>query len=513
MNLTFESTPLGPAPRLDAEGLAKSRSRVLDPALREAFVAHGSAASSLDRLYARDALCVSTGQQPGLLTGPLFTIYKALSAVALSRVLEEELGRPVVPVFWVSGDDHDFAEANHLYLLTLANDVEHVVLRERDPTAPSNPLYREPLESDIDEVINTVIRATPETEFRSDVLVWLKRHYRAEQDFATAFAEAIAELMAPHGLVVFRSTHPAAKRAIAPHLIAALERAAELDQALRDRAQVLQDAGHRVPVPVGDGATLVMIEAGLGRDRLVLDGNRYAARRSQEAWTIDELQAVADGAPERLSPNVLLRPVVEAALLPTLAYVAGPGELAYLPQCEPVYEALQVTPQLPVPRWAGRVIESRVAKVLSKYGISAEDLAGPEGKLEASLVEEDMPAAAVDALSALRKALGAEYERLQRAAVEVDATLNKSVQSARNSALAGLSDIEKRMITHLKKQNDIVVQQLAKARRNLFPNGQQQERVLNVIPYLTRYGPGFLDAALEAMQASATRLETSTRKA
>jgi bacillithiol biosynthesis cysteine-adding enzyme BshC len=509
MNLTIETTPVAAPAALNAAALAASRSVTPDPALREACVAHGAAGENLERLFGEGGLCVTTGQQPGLLTGPLFTIYKALTTVVVARELEHHLGRPVVPLFWVAGDDHDFLEANHLYQLTPSSEVERVELRHRAPDAPLRPLYQEQLGPEIRGVIDKVLGAAADSEFRPDVAQWVERHYRAEQDLAGAFAGAVAELLGRYGLVVLRSTHPAAKRAMAPHLLAALDAADELDRGLAERAAELQHAGRPTPVPVGEGATLVMLQDVQGRDRLMLRDAAYATRRSGQAWTRDRLRAVAQEEPERLSPNVLLRPAVEAALLPTLAYVAGPGELEYLPQTDPIYRVLGIAQQAAVPRWSGRVVEARVAKVLDKYGIAAADLTLPEGRLEASLVAGDMPQAARDALVALRRGLQEQYGALEEAAVEVDQTMRKAVQSARNTALAGLSQLEKRLVSHLKKRNDIVLQQLAKARNNLFPDGQPQERMFNVIPYLARYGTRFLDAALDACAAALPTLDGS----
>ena len=507
MTVKLESTPLGMYPTVDLPSLITRRDRVLDPGLRPAFLAEGPARKRLDQLFNDKALCVTTGQQPGVLTGPLFTIYKALTTVALARSIERTANRPVVPVFWVGGDDHDFAEANHVYLLTMANEVQRLSLLERGADAPSLPLFREALGPQVDEIIATYSAQTPETEFRSNVLEWVTQHYRPDCDLATAFAGAIAEIMGPYGLVVFCPTHTAAKRAMAPFLIQTLEQGADLDDALAARAVELESAGKPVPVPVGDGATPVMIEGALGRDRLLFDRNGFAARRSGEVWTLQELEDVATTAPERLSPNVLLRPVMEAALLPTLAYVAGPGELRYLPQSRPIYDRLGVFPQVPFPRWSGRVMETRVTKVLEKYGISPDDLRAQEGQLEASLVLADMPEEATQAMTALRRTLGSEYQRLRETAERVDPTLRKPVQAAQNSALSGVADIEKRIVTHLKKQNDIVVQQLAKARHNLFPLGKPQERVFNVVAYLIRYGPAFLDAVLETIEGSLPSLD------
>ncbi len=511
MTLPFRTTPfVTPSPWVVRRRVPTGRAP-LPADLRPAFHATHAAEAQLDRLLDGDALCVTTGQQPGLLLGPLFTIYKALSAIALAEVLGERLDRPVVPVFWVAGDDHDFAEANHVFATDLSNEVTELRLRERAATAPLTPLYREPLGPDIDAILDRLRELTPETEFRPSILEWVARHYRPKQDFATAFADALAELLGPHGLVVFRPTHERAKHAMAPLLLEALRRTSALNEALTERARSLESARQAVPVPVGDTASLVMMEGKLGRDRLMVVDGGFESRRAQETWSMQSLETIARDEPMRLSPNVLLRPVVEAALLPTLAYVAGPGELAYFPQCEPLYDALDVVPQATVPRWSAMALETRVSKVLRKYDLEPDDLRD-EGRAESRLAREDMPADAADALSHLRGHLGEEYGRLERAAGAIDPTLKKPIASARNAALASVNDVEKRIVAHLKKGNDIVVQQIAKARHNLFPHGHPQERVFNVTPYLIRYGSGFIDAALDECRRWTRTLESTIRE-
>ena len=508
MKLEFEYAACGSVSDLGLEQLVERRSVEIASGLRAAFVAYGKAEHNLERLFSGAAWCVTTGQQPGLVTGPLYTIYKALSAIALAGVAERKLKVPVVPVFWVAGDDHDFAESNHLHLLTLANTIETVTLRTRDPEGALVPMYREPVGGEISEVLDAFARATPDTEYKRGILEWIDRHYTPESDLASAFAGALAELLGQRGLLVFRPTHTAAKQASIPLLLEALEEAGTLDGSLRIWAEHLSREGRPAPIPVGSGATTVMIESSLGRDRLVLDGDGYRARRSGERWTIDDVRRIAETEPQRLSANVLLRPVVEAALLPTLFYVGGPGELAYLPQASPLYEALGVSPQATVARWSARVIEGRIGKVLDKFGITADDLAAPAGKLEASLVRGQLPQEAEHAVANIRSVLDRDYEQLALAAVDVDATLQKPVRAARQNALRSLADVEKKLVAQLKKQNETVVQQLEKARINLMPLGKPQERVFNVVPYLIRYGDAFLDRAADCCGRWAVALET-----
>lgn len=472
-----------------------------DDALADAIVASPVRASALVRLREPGALVVTTGQQPGLFTGPLYTIYKALSAAGLARTLERQWQRPVVPVFWVAGDDHDFAEASHASWITADGTSRQVALPPRPPEAPLTPLYREPLGDAIDAVLDQLSADLPPSEFRDSSLEWLRRHYRPTATIAASFAGALAELLAPVGIVCLESSHPAVKRAAARHLIRALGLARELDADLESRAQDLMAAGMDPGVPVGEGAALVMLEGPLGRDRLLIENGGFVTRRGRERFDLDSLQRVAAAEPGRLSPNVLLRPVVESALLPTVAYLAGPGELKYLALAQPIYDRMRVPRQLVVPRWSGVVVEPRVDRVLQKFGIELADLLEPQGSLESRLVRSQLPEPATRALQSLREQILAGYDALARSATDVDPTLTRPVEGTKNQALAGLNDIEKKLVQHLKRRQEIELGQLAKARALVLPDNQSQERVLTIAPFLARHGPALITELSEAVEA------------
>jgi len=508
MNLRFESGSFGAIPQREIFTAIDRRSVSLESTMRPAFQAFGPAKENVERLFSENALCVTSGQQPGILTGPLYTVYKALSAAALARHLEGRLDRPVVPVFWVAGDDHDFAEANHCYLPSGSSEVLRLELRERDATAALTPMYREPVGAEIEAIMEQMAEITPETEFRPRVLEWIRSHYKPDVDLSSAFGGAIAELLGRFGVVVFSPTHVQAKRAMGDWIVPALENAGELDRRLNERAAELKALGRSAPISAGDGASTVLIESSLGRDRLLVDGDAFRTRRAKEQWQLAALERLVAEEPERLSPNVLLRPVIEAALLPTVAYVAGPGELRYLPQAAPIYEVLGVEPQVPVPRWTGSVIESRTAKILDKYAIGIHDLNLPAGQLEARILRDQLPADASDALRLLDETLKREYGRLTEAAKGIDTSLEKPIVAAERGALRDLAGVEKRISRQLKQQNETTVRQLANARTSLFPLAKPQERVLNVAHYLIRYGEAFLDGAFEQCMQWAAALET-----
>jgi uncharacterized protein YllA (UPF0747 family) len=421
-----------------------------------------------DRLARGDVLAVTTGQQPGLFTGPTYTIYKALSAIALAGRLERERGVPVVPVFWVAGDDHDFAEANHAWALGREGEPVKIILRERPHEAPQLPLFREPGGPEVVAALQALSVALPDSEFKPDVLSWLEAAYRPDANLADAAAQAIHVMLANRGLAVFRAHDRSAKRAATPWILRGLDET------------------------LPDGLTPVLVEGRLGRDRLRPDGKDFVTRRSGERFTRSQLERVASDEPERLSANVLLRPVIEAALFPTVAYVGGPGEMEYLPESGPLFARLGVAPSLQVPRWSGLIIDARVDKVLEKYGLTPQDLL--EQGLEARVVREGLPPEVATLLTELRADLEQRYERLGHAVEQIDPTLGRTVQSARNSALAGTHEIEKKLVASLKRTQGTLLGQLARARGALAPGGKPQERVLTAASFLARYGPGLLDA-------------------
>ena len=421
-----------------------------------------------DRLAAAAALVVTTGQQPGLFTGPLYTIHKAISAIVVARRLEAARGVPVVPVFWLAGDDHDFAEGNHAWVLGKDGEPVRIVLRERAHEAPQLPLFREPCGQDAAAALNALTAALPDSEFKADVSSWLEQAYRSDANLADAGAQALNAVLAQHGLAVFRAHDRAAKRAAAPMLLRGLDETLD------------------------DGLSPVLVEGRLGRDRLKKDGADYVTRRSGERFTKAQLSRMADEQPERLSPNVLLRPVIEAFLFPTVAYLGGPGEMEYLPESAPLFSRLGVTPQKPVRRWSGIIIETRVEKVLKKHGLKPEDFNEPPGALEARLARADMPAELAEELEQLREDVATRFQRVSGEVQQIDPTLERTVESARNAALASTHEIEKKLVASLKRSQGTVASQLARARSALAPNGKPQERVLTLASFLARYGTSLL---------------------
>jgi bacillithiol synthase len=283
----------------------------------------------LDRFVREGGAVVTTGQQAGFLTGPLYTIHKAITLVRLSESLERALGVPVLPVFWTASDDHDWAEVNHAFLGTRSG-IRQVELPSGDPRAL--PMSQRRLEA---EVENTLADARQVLTVDGDTqphITSILGHYRPGRTVAEAFTDSMASLLSGFDILLTDAADPVVKRAAVPVLRQALEEAPRHEVLLRQRGRELRAAGFGEQVAVLDGATNVFFAGGGERERLYRRGEGFVTAGRGRSWSGAELVRMLESEPALFSPNVLLRPVVESEVFPTLAYVAGPGEIAYYGQ-------------------------------------------------------------------------------------------------------------------------------------------------------------------------------------
>jgi bacillithiol biosynthesis cysteine-adding enzyme BshC len=487
VTLPIVDTPIGwPIPDVP------ERSDRWNAALAAAFYRPANP-SALAKLEDPRALVVTTGQQPGLFTGPSYSITKALSARGLALALERRWKRPVVPVYWVPGDDHDWQEATAASWISFDGTLCAASLPPRPAEAPLTPMAREPLGAAVLPALDEFQNSFSETPEGSATVEWLRRHYTPTNTVAGAYGTALAELLGPLGILCIDTTHPAVKQAAAPLLLQALERADELDQRLESQDRELKKQGVDAGVAVGDRASLVFLDTELGRDRIVSgsQSDPFQLRRTKATLRLEALEELLRNEPTRFSANVLLRPVLESALLPTVAYVAGPGELKYLELAAPLYEALGVFRQVPVPRWSGLLVEPRVTRLLNKYGISIEELL-TDGSLERRIARQSFPEGTDAALARLRQTVDESYGPVIRAAAAIDPTMERPADAARRQALFAVDELEKKLIQHARRRESVELSQVARARLSVRPHGKPQERVLTMSGFLARYGDSVL---------------------
>jgi bacillithiol synthase len=458
-----------------------------------------AARQRLERFVEEGGAFVTTGQQAGLLTGPLYTIHKALSAVRLAATLERRLGVLVLPVFWIASDDADWAEVNHIHLPTGQSTVRRIELS--GPTTPPLPMSERTIGTEIETVLEEVEHAIRNEAFAAHYLDLVRRAYPAGATVAEGFRAMLRELLAPFDVCLVDAADPQLKRASVPLLWRALEEAATHEEVLARRSRELQTQGYHTQVPVLATATNVAYHGPAGRERLFRTDAGFVARESRRSFEPAELRAELERDPSRFSPTVFLRPVVESVVLPTLAYVAGPGEIGYFAQADALFECLDVRTPVVAPRFAATLVEPFAGRLLERLGLTVEELSGPAHEVVHALARRETPPEVQQALAELRSDLAAGFARLATAAAGLDPTLRTMVGARANRALAGVADAERRILRAVKRREATTVARVTRLRAHLRPGGEPQDRVLNVLHYLARYGPSLMEDLARAVAA------------
>ncbi len=444
---------------------------------------------------------VTTGQQPGLFGGPLYSLYKALTAIRLAQALEARLRRPVLPVFWIASEDHDWPEANHTTLIGTDNELWTGEVGHPDPSSTPS-IHRLPAGADIEVVRDAFVGRLPTTDFSPPFIDLLMKSAREGVTLSGSFRQILEGLLGRYGLFFTDAADPVVKAASAPVLEDELRRSAELEAVLVRTAGELDRAGYGQQVALLEGGVNLFLEGPAGRERLYRDGDRFRLRASGESLTLEEVLSRAAADPRALSPNVLLRPVAESTVFPTLSYVAGPGEAAYFAQLADYFAAFGIDMPVIHPRFGATAVESKIRKVLDKFSLDVAGLDRPFHEIASELARDEVPEAVRRAIGALRGAIGKGVGELQTAVQEVDPTLKGPVQHVRSQGFAALDEVERKIVHAVKRENEIVLSQLQKAQLHLFPEGKPQERVMNPFYYLVRYGWGFLDGLIERFEVN-----------
>jgi bacillithiol synthase len=452
--------------------------------------------ANLDRLK-RGALAAVTGQQVGLFGGPLFAIFKALTAVKLAEQATAA-GLDCVPIFWLATEDHDLAEVNHGSLLSEAGLLERLVAESRG--VEDAPVGMVRLGPEIEPVIERAAWLLGDSE----VTAWLRKAYRPGETMGTGFAQLFTRLFAEWGVILLdpadKELHDVAK----PLFREAIEKSAELDEALLARGKVLEAAGYHQQVKVTPATTLLFqLKDGA---RTVVRRHSNGANRAEfmvadERISTQELLDRIEGAPEKFSPNVLLRPVVQDYLLPTLVYTGGAAEVAYFAQVAVVYEKLlgRVTPVLP--RFSATFLEAKPQRLLDRYRLALPDLFhGPEKLREiiaARTLPGDLQAQFAEAKSGLEKSLSGIRESLSR----LDPTLVDAASNAEEKMKYQLSGLQARVARAELQRNEVITRHAQTLSSALYPNKALQEREVAGVSFVARYGQGLLRDLYETIHA------------
>jgi bacillithiol biosynthesis cysteine-adding enzyme BshC len=448
-----------------------------------------------DRLADPRTVAVVTGQQAGLFGGPVFTLLKALTALQLAERVSREHRVPTVAVFWVESEDHDWEEVRSCTVLNDRLVPCTVALPARQGTEPV-PIARMALPSSMDEVIAELMAVLPRTEFSGWLTGLLRDAYSDGCGMADAFAVWLERVLGDRGLVVYDASDPASKPLAAgvfarelatPGTTAALAAAA---------GSALQARGYHVQVtPQADGLALFRMD-NARRSIRQQDGQLIVG---DESYTQSALIQEVSERPAAFSPGVLLRPIVQDTLFPTVCYVAGPNELAYLGQLRHVYEHFGVPMPIMYPRATATILDSASLRFINKYKVAIEALQPQDESALNALLETQIPAAVEESFSGASATIDAQMTRLMQAVPAIDPTLEGAAKSTLGRMQHDLQTLHGKIIQAAKRRDDTLRRQFIHARALVFPDGHAQERAIGFVSFLNQYGPALIDRLTEEL--------------
>jgi len=459
----------------------------------------GASEQSFDniRRFRAGACAAVTGQQVGLLGGPLFSLFKALSAVKLA---EEATQARVdcVPVFWLATEDHDIEEVSRTAVL--GSDYQLETLSTSSTGIANASVGAVPFGSEIEATVEKAAALLGNTE----ILEQVRQSYRAGETFGSAFAKLFAKIFADWGVIILDAGDPAVDRIAEPMYRAAIERASELNGVLLHRGEELEAAGYHQQVKVTPSSTLLFA---------FRDGARIPIHRAADTktaggdFTIGEARISAEEllgqirqGPDKFSANVLLRPVVQDFVLPTLAYAGGSAEVAYFAQVGAVYQKLlgHVTPV--VPRFSATLVEAKPQRVLEKYGIPAsEAFSGPDAVNQA-LAARALPQDVKSAFTKAKSALEFSLEEIRESLVKLDVTLVDAAKNTSEKMHHQLEQLRLRAARAEMRQTEVLSRHAQVLNNSLYPNKVLQEREIAGIYFLAEHGPALLKSVYEMIR-------------
>ena len=469
--------------------------------LRAQQRARGAPAATVDaarRLDDPRSVAVVTGQQAGLFGGPLYTLLKAISAIRLARRVEQIHRVPAVAVFWVDAEDHDLDEIRSCGVLDVDLRLERLSLPIQVATGTSAAAVR--LGDEVNATVDALANALPPTDFTAELVADLRGAYATGRGLVDAFAVWLERLLGDLGLVVFDASDPAAKPLIAELFEREITSMGTTTSLALAAGEALSNAGFHAQVEPQPGtAALFLLDD--TRRAIRHDGNRL--RVGDEPLDRTELlDRLRDNA-ACLGPNVLLRPIVQDRLFPTVCYVAGPNELAYLAQLRPVYEHFDVPMPLVSPRISATLVDTAVLKFLRRYDIAVETLQ-PQDESELNrLLRAQLPETVDRAMRAAGDSIRDRMRSVTAAVADVDPTLTGAAELTLGRMERDLRNFQNKVVQAAKRRDQTLRRQFARAQGQIFPQGSPQERAVGMVYFLNRYGPALIerlvtDPALDA---------------
>lgn len=434
-------------------------------------------------------VAIVTGQQAGLFGGPFFTLLKALTALKLADQVARDHGVPAVAIFWIDAEDHDWEEVRSCTVFDDQLEPQRVSLPARPGVEPA-PVATVRLDEAIVDALAAVEQLLPKTDFRASVMDGLRQAYAPGRGMAEAFGRWMESVLGDRGLIVYDSSDPAAKPLVAEVFARELSMPGQTAKLAALAGSDLTARGYHAQVNAQDDSLALFH----------LDSSRRAIRQQDGRFVVGEqpfetaaLVAQATEQPASFSPNVLLRPIVQDTIFPTICYVAGPNELAYLGQLRGVYQHFGVPMPLFYPRSTATLLDSAALRFLTRYKLPIESLQAQDEAALNDLLQAQIPQVVEDSFTAAAQGIQAQMTRVIDAMPALDPTLEGAARSTLERMQRDLQTLHGKMIQAAKRRDETLRRQFIHARALAFPGGHAQERTIGFLSFLNEYGPALVE--------------------
>jgi len=453
---------------------------------------------NISKLKNKNSLCVFSGQQAGLFGGPMLVIFKAIGIIKAAKEYSQQLGRPIIPVFWIAGDDHDFEEINHTYVLD--NDGKPVrISYDKFPEQewPASEIRFTDAET-LEHVKENLLEGLGETDFSVDLMNLINCTYRLDDTLVVSFGKFMMSLMGQFGLVLFNPGDAEVKSLAVPLFKAIIEKQDRLHDLFIDTNREIQKRGYHLQVEKKDNASHLFFNLDGRNPVMRLDG-RYIT--GDKEVSLAELNADIEKCPKCFSPDVIMRPVLQSYLFPVLSQKGGPAEIAYLAQINPIFEIFGLVPPVYRSRPTATLVEKRFEKMMGDYEIKFEELTGDIEQVINRVLGETFPKDIEYKFEQLRESVEEHFRQFSENTLKFDPSLEKFAHQIFGKIDFNLKAFEGKVFSAHKKKSGETRERIYRLGHALFTNQALHERSLNITYFLSKYGFDLINFVYERLDS------------
>jgi bacillithiol synthase len=451
---------------------------------------------NIQKLENPESVVVIGGQQAGLLTGPLYTIHKIISIIQLAKEQEQKLKVPVLPVFWIAGEDHDFAEINHVFVQKNDQIVKKAIPQQE---------YKKRMISNIQidqnicwKWLQEVVETYGETKITNDLLGKLKHWLYSSTTFVDFFASIILELFGQEGLIIVDSASPHLRKIESAFFKEMIFRNEGLSQAVMEQQKIVAESGYSPIIEISEENAHLFVEVDGERVLLERKGQQFIGKNSECQYSLEELLDMADNAPEKLSNNVVSRPIMQEYLFPTLAFIAGPGEIAYWAELQKAFSVFGLKVPPVVPRLMMTFVERSIESDLKEINLSIEDaLLNRIDEAKRDWIQSQEPFPIGEVMDEAKDKIEEIHNNIRQLGEKIGPHLRPVLEKNAQFIQSQLDFIQRVMERELYQQHETVLNKFDRIQQAIMPKGVPQERIWNIFYFINQYGFDFVEKLLD----------------